>query len=124
MRATGDRTKRAVVDRALRLLVQTRGQTRIRRGKIMWRGDSNESRRSREARPAADSVVIVDTTVRVDYLNDVATALSARRDAPFARRSTACGNYFFPAVAATFFFPAVSAAFASRRRAFSSLISR
>jgi len=43
MRATGERTKRAVVDRALRLLVQTRGQTRIRRlrGKITWRGDLN-----------------------------------------------------------------------------------
>ena len=51
MRATGERTKRAVVDRALRLLVQTRGQTRIRRlrGKITWRGDLNESRRSRGA---------------------------------------------------------------------------
>ena len=31
MRATGERTKRAVVERGLRLLVQTRGQSRIRR---------------------------------------------------------------------------------------------
>lgn len=51
MRATGERTKRAVVERALRLLVQTRGQTRIRRlrGKVTWRGDLNESRRARGA---------------------------------------------------------------------------
>jgi Arc/MetJ family transcription regulator len=51
MRASGERTKRAVVERALRLLVQTRGQARIRRlrGKITWRGDLNESRRARGA---------------------------------------------------------------------------
>jgi Arc/MetJ family transcription regulator len=49
MRASGDRTKRAVVERALRLLVQTRGQSRIRRlrGKVTWRGDLNETRRAR-----------------------------------------------------------------------------
>jgi Arc/MetJ family transcription regulator len=49
MRASGERTKRAVVERALRLLVQTRRQTRIRRlrGKVTWRGDLNESRRMR-----------------------------------------------------------------------------
>ena len=49
MRASGERTKRAVVDRALRLLVQTRGQTRIRRlrGNVTWRGDLNESRQAR-----------------------------------------------------------------------------
>jgi Arc/MetJ family transcription regulator len=49
MRASGDRTKRAVVERALRLLVQTRDQTRIRRlrGKVTWRGDLKESRRAR-----------------------------------------------------------------------------
>jgi Arc/MetJ family transcription regulator len=51
MRASGERTKRAVVERALRLLVQTRGQARIRRlrGKVTWRGDLNESRRARGA---------------------------------------------------------------------------
>jgi Arc/MetJ family transcription regulator len=51
MRASGERTKRAVVDRALRLLVQTRGQARIRRlrGKVTWRGDLSESRRTRSA---------------------------------------------------------------------------
>jgi Arc/MetJ family transcription regulator len=49
MRASGERTKRAVVERGLRLLVQTRGQTRIRRlrGKVTWGGDLNESRRAR-----------------------------------------------------------------------------
>jgi Arc/MetJ family transcription regulator len=51
MRASGDRTKRAVVERALRLLVQTRGQARIRRlrGNVTWRGDLNESRLGRGA---------------------------------------------------------------------------
>jgi len=49
MRATGERTKRAVVERGLRLLVQTRGQSRIRRlrGRVIWRGDLGESRRAR-----------------------------------------------------------------------------
>ena len=49
LRATGDRTKRAVVERGLRLLVQTRDQARIRRlrGKVSWRGDLNESRTAR-----------------------------------------------------------------------------
>jgi len=51
MRASGERTKRAVVERALRLLVQTRGQARVRRlrGKVTWRGDLSESRRARGA---------------------------------------------------------------------------
>jgi Arc/MetJ family transcription regulator len=51
MRASGERTKRAVVERGLRLLVQTRGQARIRRlrGKVTWRGDLNESRQARGA---------------------------------------------------------------------------
>ncbi len=51
MRASGGSTKRAVVEEALRLLVQTRGQARIRRlrGKVAWRGDLNESRRGRGA---------------------------------------------------------------------------
>jgi Arc/MetJ family transcription regulator len=50
MRATGERTKRAVVERGLRLLVQTRGQSRIRRlrGKVTWRGNLDESRRTRD----------------------------------------------------------------------------
>lgn len=51
MQASGDRTKRAVVERGLRLLVQTRGQSRIRRlrGKVTWRGDLDDSRRTRHA---------------------------------------------------------------------------
>lgn len=49
MRASGKPTKRAVVEDALRLLVQTRGQAAIRkwRGKIAWDGNLDASRRSR-----------------------------------------------------------------------------
>jgi Arc/MetJ family transcription regulator len=51
MRASGDRTKRAVVERGLRLLVATRGQAGIRRlrGKVSWHGDLTEGRRTRGA---------------------------------------------------------------------------
>ena len=51
MQATGGGTKRAVVERALRLLIQTRGQAGIRRlrGKVTWRGNLSESRRARAA---------------------------------------------------------------------------
>jgi Arc/MetJ family transcription regulator len=51
MRATGERTKRAVVVRGLRLLVQTRGQSRIRRlrGTVTWRGDLDNTRCTRAA---------------------------------------------------------------------------
>ena len=47
--ATGEPTKRAVVERALRLLIQTHAQASVRklRGKVAWRGDLAESRRSR-----------------------------------------------------------------------------
>lgn len=49
MRATGEKTKRAVVERGLRLLIQVQGQGAIRkwRGKIRWEGNLDESRRSR-----------------------------------------------------------------------------
>lgn len=49
MRASGEPTKRATVEAALRLLVQTRRQARIRRlrGRVRWRGDLDESRRAR-----------------------------------------------------------------------------
>jgi Arc/MetJ family transcription regulator len=49
MRATGLPTKRAVVEAGLRLLVQVKGQTSIRRlrGKVKWEGDLNEMRASR-----------------------------------------------------------------------------
>jgi Arc/MetJ family transcription regulator len=49
LRASGRRTKRAVVDEALRLLVQTRAQGRIRklRGQIRWIGDLDASRAAR-----------------------------------------------------------------------------
>lgn len=49
MRSTGARTKKAVVEAALRLLVRTHAQIGIRqlRGKVQWHGDLNESRKGR-----------------------------------------------------------------------------
>ncbi len=46
MRSSGGRTKRAVVEEGLRLLIQTRGQRTIRRlrGKVTWEGDLDASR--------------------------------------------------------------------------------
>jgi Arc/MetJ family transcription regulator len=51
LRSSGARTKRAVVEEALRLLIQTRGQAGVRRlrGKVTWEGDLAASRRSRVA---------------------------------------------------------------------------
>ena len=52
MRTSGARTKRAVVEEALRLLVRTMGQGGIRRlrGKVAWEGDLNVSRLERVAK--------------------------------------------------------------------------
>ena len=49
MRATGLRTKRAVVEAGLQLLIQVKSQTGIRRlrGKIKWEGNLDELRTSR-----------------------------------------------------------------------------
>lgn len=49
MRASGQRTKRSVVETALRLLVQTASQAGIRRlrGKVDWQGDLDVSRADR-----------------------------------------------------------------------------
>ena len=49
MRKSGSRTKKAVVEAALRLLVQTYAQTGIRklRGKVKWEGNLDESRLDR-----------------------------------------------------------------------------
>lgn len=49
MRSSGARTKRAVVEEALRLLIQTKGQSSIRRlrGNVAWEGDLNSSRLER-----------------------------------------------------------------------------
>ena len=49
IRSSGARTKRAVVEEGLRLLIETRGQRAIRRlrGKVAWEGDLEQSRRSR-----------------------------------------------------------------------------
>ena len=47
MHSTKARTKRATVEAGLRLLIQTRAQTSIRRlrGKVQWDGDLDRSRR-------------------------------------------------------------------------------
>ena len=49
LRSSDATTKRAVVEEALRLLIQTRGQGRIRRlrGKVAWEGDLGASRMQR-----------------------------------------------------------------------------
>ncbi|MEK6717683.1 MAG: type II toxin-antitoxin system VapB family antitoxin [candidate division NC10 bacterium] len=51
MRASGLTTKRAVVEVGLRLLVQTKAQTGIRRlrGRVRWEGDLNDMRIGRIA---------------------------------------------------------------------------
>ncbi|HLY00965.1 MAG TPA: type II toxin-antitoxin system VapB family antitoxin [Candidatus Cybelea sp.] len=50
MRSSGARTKRAVVEAGLRLLVETKAQAGIRRlrGRVAWQGDLDEMRRARE----------------------------------------------------------------------------
>ena len=52
MRSSGARTKRAVVEEGLRLLIQTRGQASMRRlrGKVKWEGDLERSRLDRVAK--------------------------------------------------------------------------
>lgn len=52
MRSSGARTKRAVVEEGLRLLIQTRGQASMRRlrGKVKWDGDLQRSRLGRVAK--------------------------------------------------------------------------
>jgi len=52
LRSSKARTKRAVVEEALRLLIQTRGQSSIRRlrGKVVWNGDLDISRLERQAK--------------------------------------------------------------------------
>ena len=49
MRRTGAPTKKAAVEEGLRLLVQTRRQSAMRRwrGKVQWEGNLAESRRGR-----------------------------------------------------------------------------
>jgi Arc/MetJ family transcription regulator len=52
LRRSGQPTKRAAVEAALRLLIQTRRQGGIRRlrGKVAWEGDLDASRRDRPQR--------------------------------------------------------------------------
>jgi Arc/MetJ family transcription regulator len=49
MRSSGARTKEAVVEAGLRMLLQTHEQTGIRklRGKVQWHGDLKQSREGR-----------------------------------------------------------------------------
>ena len=49
MKATGLKTKRAVVEAGLQALIQIKSQTDIRRwrGQVQWQGDLKEMRRSR-----------------------------------------------------------------------------
>jgi len=49
MRATGLQTKRAVVEAGLRMLIQVKAQTGIRRlrGKVAWKGNLDEMRAGR-----------------------------------------------------------------------------
>jgi Arc/MetJ family transcription regulator len=51
MRSSGARTKRAAVEEALRLLIQTKAQKSIRRlrGRVAWEGDLDASRLGRVA---------------------------------------------------------------------------
>ena len=50
MERTGIKTKRAVVEEALRMLVRMKRQESIRelRGKLHWEGDLDEMRRNRD----------------------------------------------------------------------------
>jgi predicted nucleic acid-binding protein/Arc/MetJ family transcription regulator len=52
MRSSGARTKRAAVEEGLRLLIQTRTQSSIRRlrGTVAWEGDLETSRLGRLAK--------------------------------------------------------------------------
>ena len=52
MRSSSARTKRAVVEEALRLLIHTKGQSSLRRlrGKLAWNGDLDRSRLARQAK--------------------------------------------------------------------------
>lgn len=51
MRITGLRTKRAVIEEALRTLVRLKSQEEVRRlrGKLQWEGDLEAMRRNRRA---------------------------------------------------------------------------
>jgi len=51
MKRTGASTKKAAVEQALRLLVQTHRQASFRslRGKVRWQGDLNQSRLGRHS---------------------------------------------------------------------------
>jgi Arc/MetJ family transcription regulator len=52
MKASGARTKRAAVESGLRLLLEVKAQTRIRklRGRVQWEGNLSRSRLGRNGR--------------------------------------------------------------------------
>lgn len=52
MRSSGAKTKRAVVEEGLRLLIRTREQRTVRRlrGKVAWEGDLDRSRLGRSSK--------------------------------------------------------------------------
>jgi hypothetical protein len=52
MRSSGAKTKRAVVEEGLRLLIRTREQRTVRRlrGKVAWKGDLDRSRLGRSSK--------------------------------------------------------------------------
>ena len=82
MQKTGSRTKRAVVEETLRLLVKIHEQTSIRRlrGKIQWEGDLDEiapqSSTGLGHRRKRSKMIVVDSTVWIDYLTDIENAES------------------------------------------------
>lgn len=49
LEVSGEPTKRAVVEQALRLLIQTRRQAGVRslKGRVPWKGDLSKSRQGR-----------------------------------------------------------------------------
>lgn len=77
LRSSGKRTKRAVVDEGLRLLVRIRAQAKIRRlrDKARWEGDLEVSRASRVAQ-VETRAIIVYTTVWIDYFGAIRNAES------------------------------------------------
>ena len=67
--ATGLRTKKAVVEEALKLLVRLQGQERLKElgGKIQWEGDLDEMRRNRSSGLVLNAT-FADSSVLIDHL--------------------------------------------------------
>jgi predicted nucleic acid-binding protein/Arc/MetJ family transcription regulator len=86
MRASGLPTKRAVVEEALQVLIQVKRQGDIRRlrGKITWEGDLTDQRTTRINWGAC--MVIVDTTVWIDYFGGFSTPETDWLDVELSRQ--------------------------------------